>query len=236
MQAGTDFSKRIVQRSSPYVKERSLFQVIGFFSTATEPQSVHCSLGAKIQLSSRSLDREWDWGKNYVVKRKEHCSKGITVSCSLNRCYLDVELFCNQKPKDLYTDKGSSPLFGDIQYKCEDYIRPNTWVVYVARFTIHQGLARDLGKPEPDIVARGLRPQRSKIESWNPWRMWAKESRLENEELDTIAHSVEQVLSSAALPIQIDNGRRAYYLVNNLMARKQTRFGFYDPEDREALL
>ena len=150
------------------MKEGSLFQVIGFFNAATESQSIHCSLGAKIQLGSRSLDRDWLWGKNYVVKRKEHCSKGITVSCSLYGYYLDVELFCNQTPKDLYTDKGSSPLFGDIQYKCEDYIRPKTWVVYVARFTIRHGLERELGKPEPDIVAGALRPQRSEIESWNP--------------------------------------------------------------------
>ncbi|OCK74595.1 hypothetical protein K432DRAFT_397961 [Lepidopterella palustris CBS 459.81] len=217
MYADFNFAHGVFRRNSTYIKDGSLFQVMAFFNRG-KPTSIHCSLGGKIRLGLSSNGREWNWGENYAVKKNEHGSKGLSVSCSGKYC-LNLELFRNQEPVDFYTDKGPIPSFGDIRYEWKADINRSTWVVYVARYTIClQSSNRDFGKPNKEHVAEALGLGGSiEVESWNPWRMWAQESMLEDVEVDIIARSIEQVLSVAAVPGPCYGDEKQYHLINSLM-------------------
>jgi hypothetical protein len=239
MSADFDSIGGVYRRNSTYVKDGSLFQVLAFFNRGefNYNESIHCSIGAKIRIGSSYKGQKWYWNENYAVKKNEDDSKGLSVSCS-GKYFLNVELFRNQEPIDIYADKEPNHSFGDIQYKWEDNIKSRTWVVYVARFTICRrgGLHRDFGKPNKEDVAEALGLGESrKVESWNPWRMWTPESRLEDVELNIIARNIEQVLSVAAVPVPRPDCKGQYHLINSLIGG---RFMWREalPKDYEARL
>lgn len=227
----------IARRSSTYVKDGSLIQVMALISL--ESFLFTCSIGGKIQLLRRSFDGVEKASKYDVNISPDGHVLSASCSCENLTYCVDVELFRNGRrlnPKNKRSEPNN--LAADITWIHDDNIRPRDSVVFVARFTLReegQVLDHSAAPPEWEEVKShlgfGSEPWRLST-AWNLWTAEPEENAkiqpLTQKILPTIARNVEQLLSVAALPHDHvkEPDAKEVFLINSLVGDDELKLDY----------